>query len=88
MSDVMDGKVNDGKADGKDFMDLSFEEAFVMLESVVSELESGDLSLEASLELFERGVALSRRCRELLEGARHRVDLLTDEGVVGFGRDE
>jgi len=71
-----------------DKVDLSFEEALVMLEAVVSELESGDLSLEASLELFERGVRLSRRCRELLLGARQRVDLLTEEGVVGFEEDE
>ena len=74
--------------DSKDPVDLSFEEALVMLEAVVAELESGDLSLEASLELFERGVRLSRRCRELLLGARQRVDLLTEEGVVGFEEDE
>ena len=69
---------------GKDTVNLSFEDAIVMLEDVVAELEGGDLSLEVSLELFERGVGLSRRCRELLEGARRRVDLLTEEGVVGF----
>jgi len=73
-----------GVVDNKDPADLSFEEALVMLEAVVEELEGGDLSLEMSLELFERGVSLSRRCRELLEGARHKVDLLTEEGVVGF----
>jgi exodeoxyribonuclease VII small subunit len=43
---------------------------------VVKELEAGDLSLERSLELFERGMNLSDACRKQLEEAETRVEML------------
>ena len=46
------------------------------LEKVVKELEAGDLSLERSLELFERGMSLSDICRKQLEEAETRVEML------------
>jgi exodeoxyribonuclease VII small subunit len=54
----------------------SFEASLDELETVVKELEGGDLSLERALELFERGVGLSDRCRKQLEEAETRVDML------------
>ena len=54
----------------------SFEASLGDLEKVVGELEAGDLSLERSLELFERGMTLSESCRKQLEEAETRVEML------------
>lgn len=54
----------------------SFEACLEELERVVKELESGDLPLERSLELFEKGTALSETCRKQLEEAETRVEML------------
>jgi exodeoxyribonuclease VII small subunit len=54
----------------------SFETRLEELERVVKELESGQLPLERSLELFERGVDLSNACRKQLEEAETRVEIL------------
>jgi len=57
-----------------------FESAIGELETIVQTLEAGDLSLEQSLELFERGVTLSRFCHKQLEDAERRVEILSDRG--------
>ncbi len=54
----------------------TFETSLDQLEQVVRELEGGDLPLERSLELFERGMALSDSCRKQLEAAETRVEML------------
>lgn len=54
----------------------SFEGCLDELEKVVKELEGGDLSLERSIELFERGMGLSDTCRKQLEEAETRVEML------------
>ena len=54
----------------------SFEASLDELEKVVKELEAGDLSLERSIQLFERGVGLSDACRKQLEEAETRVEML------------
>ena len=54
----------------------TFETSLDELEKVVRELEGGDLPLERSLELFERGTALSDSCRKQLEAAETRVEML------------
>jgi exodeoxyribonuclease VII small subunit len=54
----------------------SFEASLDELERVVKELEAGDLPLERSLELFERGMGLSDACRKQLEEAETRVEML------------
>ncbi len=54
----------------------SFEGCLEELERVVKELESGDLPLERSLELFEKGMELSESCRKQLEEAETRVEML------------
>jgi exodeoxyribonuclease VII small subunit len=54
----------------------TFESSLDELEKVVRELEGGDLPLERSLELFERGTALSDSCRKQLEAAETRVEML------------
>ncbi|MDE3196366.1 MAG: exodeoxyribonuclease VII small subunit [Acidobacteriota bacterium] len=54
----------------------SFETSLDELEKVVKELESGDLTLDRSLELFSRGMRLSESCRKQLEDAETRVEML------------
>ena len=54
----------------------SFEASLDELEKVVKQLEAGDLSLDLSLELFERGMGLSDTCRKQLEEAETRVEML------------
>ena len=54
----------------------TFESSLDELEKVVRELEGGDLALERSLELFERGMGLSESCRKQLEAAETRVEML------------
>jgi exodeoxyribonuclease VII small subunit len=62
---------------------LPFEASLDELEKVVKELEAGDLTLDRSLELFERGVALSETCRKALEEAEARIEvLLKKDGKV------
>ncbi|HSE97994.1 MAG TPA: exodeoxyribonuclease VII small subunit [Blastocatellia bacterium] len=54
----------------------SFEASLKELEEIVERLEAGDLPLEESLELFERGVRLSRDCQQRLDAAERRVEIL------------
>ena len=59
---------------------LSFEAGLKELEDVVKQLERGDLPLERALELFEKGVDLSKECRKQLEEAETRVEMLIKRG--------
>jgi exodeoxyribonuclease VII small subunit len=56
---------------------VSFEAGLEQLESIVKEMESGELPLERALELYETGMKLSESCRKQLEAAETRVELLT-----------
>ena len=55
---------------------MTFEETVEALERVVRELEGGKLTLDESLERFEKGIALSRECEKRLEEAKGRVEQL------------
>ncbi len=57
----------------------SFEKAMSELDSLVLKMEAGDLSLEDSLRLFERGVELTRHCHKALAQAQLKVDMLTQD---------
>jgi exodeoxyribonuclease VII small subunit len=63
---------------------LSFEEALEELESLVTRMESGNLTLDDSLKAFERGVQLTRHCQTALKNAEQRVQILTDEGLINL----
>jgi exodeoxyribonuclease VII small subunit len=63
---------NDSDARPAEFFEASLDE----LEKVVKELEAGELPLERSIELFERGMSLSDACRKQLEEAETRVEML------------
>ncbi|MBP6005224.1 MAG: exodeoxyribonuclease VII small subunit [Pyrinomonadaceae bacterium] len=57
-------------------MENTFETSLTELEAIVAKLEDGDLPLEESLELFEKGIKLSRECRERLSNAERRIEVL------------
>lgn len=59
-----------------------FEAAIAELETIVKKLEEGDLPLETSLQLYERGVQLSRFCHARLEEAEHRIEILNERGEL------
>jgi exodeoxyribonuclease VII small subunit len=56
----------------------TFEEKLTSLEAVVERLERGDLSLDESVKLFEEGVRLSNACKQELELAEGRIDLMAE----------
>jgi exodeoxyribonuclease VII small subunit len=59
-----------------------FEAAVAELEGIVKKLEEGDLALETSLGLYERGVQLSRFCHARLEEAERRIEVLDERGEL------
>jgi len=59
--------------------ELTYEQAFAELETIIAELEGGGQPLEQSLELFARSQELLRRCAALLEGAALQVRSLSGE---------
>ena len=63
-----------------DINELSFEAAYAELETIIEKLESGDLPLEDSVDLFERGRKLTQHCQTLLDKAELRVNQLNDDG--------
>jgi exodeoxyribonuclease VII small subunit len=57
-----------------------YEAAVAELDSIVKKLEEGDLPLESSLQLYERGVHLARYCHARLEEAERRIEVLNERG--------
>jgi len=62
---------------------LTFEQAFQQLEEVVQKLEDGELPLEQSLALFERGMLLASLCESKLDEAEQKVNQLIDSSGEG-----
>ena len=63
--------------------EVPFETAIGKLESIVGQLEEGELALEKSLELFEEGVSLSRACLQRLDAAERRIEILLKDDATG-----
>lgn len=57
--------------------EMSFEEAMKELETVVGQLERGDVALDQSIRLYERGAALKKRCEDELARAEEKVAQIT-----------
>ncbi len=64
----------------------SFEQAIEQLEAIIDRIESGEIGLERSIAEYERGVALIRRCRQVLESAEQRVEELQRQTGAEQGR--
>ncbi|KNG93548.1 exodeoxyribonuclease VII small subunit [Pseudaestuariivita atlantica] len=60
--------------------EMTFEQAMAELEQVVGQLERGDAPLDQSVSLYERGVALKKRCTDELKRAEEKVAAITLDG--------
>jgi exodeoxyribonuclease VII small subunit len=60
----------------KPVAEMSFEEAMAALEQVVSQLEKGEVALEASIALYERGATLKAHCAGKLKDAEEKVEMI------------
>ncbi len=58
---------------------VKFEYAMARLETIVAELEKGDLPLDDSLKIFEEGIRLSKTCLKMLEDAERKVEILVQD---------
>ncbi len=58
---------------------LKFEDAMARLETIVAELEKGDLPLDESLKVFEEGIRLSKSCLKMLGDTERKVEVLVQE---------
>jgi exodeoxyribonuclease VII small subunit len=61
---------------------LTYEEAYQQLEAIIAQLESGELSLEKSVTLYEQGQMLSAHCQKLLEDAELKIKQIDDNGII------
>ena len=68
--------------DAPNLTDLTFEDAYAQLEDIAAQLESGELSLDESVALYERGQALARLCGDLLDSADLRIQQINDAGAL------
>jgi len=57
--------------------EIKFEKAMTRLESIVEELERGDLNIDKSLEIFEEGIKMSRICSKKLNEAEAKIEKIT-----------
>jgi exodeoxyribonuclease VII small subunit len=64
----------------RDIGELSFEEAIEELTSIVGKIEEGAIPLQDSLEQYEKGMALIKHCKAILEKAEKRIEKITKEG--------
>lgn len=55
---------------------INYEEAMEKLEKIADELEKGDLNLEESINKFEEGMKLSKKCNEIIENAEKKITIL------------
>lgn len=59
---------------------MTFEETMAELEKTVRELEGGEVSLDDSIKLFEKGIKLSKACQKMLDTAEKKVTVLMSDG--------
>ncbi|MFC7681928.1 exodeoxyribonuclease VII small subunit [Paenibacillus sp. GCM10028914] len=60
--------------------ELSFEEAMAQLETIVGQLEDGDVPLEKAIDLFQKGMRLSQMCSQKLEQVEQKIEMIVEEG--------
>lgn len=66
--------MSDKAADNGDVASMSFEQALAALERIVDDLEKGDVPLDQSIRIYERGEALKDHCEKLLKSAEDKVE--------------
>jgi exodeoxyribonuclease VII small subunit len=76
----MEDKVSVSAEDQGDITDLSFEQALGQLEKVVAALEKGDIPLDQSISLYQRGQILRQHCQARLDDAKERIEAIVVNG--------
>ncbi len=71
-----------------DIEKLGFEDAIKELTGIVGEIEQGDVALQESLEKYERGMGLIRRCRKILQQAEERIEKISAEEQAEEAEDQ
>ena len=71
------------KSQENDIGELSFEEAITGLTDIVGRIEQGQIPLQDSLQQYERGMALIKHCRTILQKAEKRIEKITEEQTEG-----
>ncbi len=61
---------------------INFETTLSKLEDIVKKLESGNVGLSESLELYEEGISLSNSCKEMLENAKQKIEVIKNENYT------
>ena len=61
---------------------VDFESSLAELEKLVESMEKGELTLEESLQAYEKGIELTNRCRSVLEDAKKRIDDLSKQEIL------
>lgn len=59
--------------------ELTFEQALIQLEETVKALETGNVSLDESIKLYEKAISLSKDCKSKLENAKQKIEILENE---------
>ena len=59
-----------------------FEKQLSELEKIVADMERGEMSLDESLQAYERGVQLTRECQAALDSAQQRIEVLTEKNGI------
>jgi exodeoxyribonuclease VII small subunit len=80
------GKEMADKKQKSDISKMSFEDAIKELTSIVSKIEQGQIPLQDSLEQYERGMALIKHCRGILQQAEKRIEKIAEEEETGDRR--
>ena len=62
---------------------LSYEDAVDRLETIIERIESGEIGIEESIDLYEQGTRLLRRCRQILDQAEQRIEKLGEHADRG-----
>ena len=68
------------KEEKTDISKLSFEEAIKELTQIVDKIESGEVPLQTSIEQYEKGMALIKHCRGILQAAEKKIEKVSQEG--------
>ncbi|EAU40879.1 exodeoxyribonuclease VII small subunit [Fulvimarina pelagi HTCC2506] len=71
---MADEQIDDIPADDSDIKRMSFEQAMASLERIVTDLERGDVPLDRSIRIYERGEKLKNHCDRLLSAAEDKVE--------------
>ncbi len=68
------------KEEKKDISKLSFEEAIKELTEIVDKIETGETPLQTSIEQYEKGMALIKHCRGILQAAEKKIEKVSQQG--------